>query len=194
MRIKTFAHKSESRGFTIVELLIVITVIAILAAITTVVYNGIQARANDARLHSAVAQFEKALKLWASENTNILNGNSGSSAALSNGTCSDGNGTGFVSSTTYTCTTEDVLVAAGLLPSNFLVSLPRNKDYGATTTGKLTVMIYPCGSTGRYGLYWYLESPSSADTAQFDSTRTTCGTAVNVRDNLGMRAGKIIQL
>lgn len=36
------------RGFTIVELLIVIVVIAILAAISVVAYNGIQNRSNDA--------------------------------------------------------------------------------------------------------------------------------------------------
>lgn len=36
----------NSRGFTIVELLIVVVIIAILAAITIAAYNGIQARAN----------------------------------------------------------------------------------------------------------------------------------------------------
>ena len=38
--------QTKSRGFTIVELLIVIIVIAILAAITIVAYNGITNRAN----------------------------------------------------------------------------------------------------------------------------------------------------
>jgi prepilin-type N-terminal cleavage/methylation domain-containing protein len=36
------ASKQKQRGFTIVELLIVIVVIGILAAITIVAYNGIQ--------------------------------------------------------------------------------------------------------------------------------------------------------
>ena len=40
------------RGFTIVELLIVVVVIAILATITIVAYNGIQNRANDSVVQS----------------------------------------------------------------------------------------------------------------------------------------------
>ncbi|MCA9336234.1 prepilin-type N-terminal cleavage/methylation domain-containing protein, partial [Candidatus Saccharibacteria bacterium] len=40
-------RKHRLSGFTIVELLIVIVVLAILAAITIVAYNGIQQRSRD---------------------------------------------------------------------------------------------------------------------------------------------------
>ena len=49
MRVKT---KNNQQGFTIVELLIVIVVIGILAAITIVAYNGIQNRGKAAAAQS----------------------------------------------------------------------------------------------------------------------------------------------
>ncbi|MAU33789.1 hypothetical protein CL689_05610 [Candidatus Saccharibacteria bacterium] len=49
------------RGFTIVELLIVIVVIAILASITIVAYNGIQDRAKYTSAHSAMSTIRDAL-------------------------------------------------------------------------------------------------------------------------------------
>lgn len=55
-------------GFTIVELLIVIVVIAILAAISIVAYNGIQNRANNNARASTVATYVKAMQLYAAEN------------------------------------------------------------------------------------------------------------------------------
>lgn len=46
MGIKSNSHNLQSRGFTIVELLIVIVIIGILAAITIVAYNGITSKAS----------------------------------------------------------------------------------------------------------------------------------------------------
>jgi prepilin-type N-terminal cleavage/methylation domain-containing protein len=52
---------STQKGFTIVELLIVVVVIAILAAITIVSYNGIQARAQQAKIDSDLTTLNKAI-------------------------------------------------------------------------------------------------------------------------------------
>lgn len=56
--------KNKQPGFTIVELLIVIVVIGILAAITIVAYNGIQQRGRDAQRKSDVASLQKVLELY----------------------------------------------------------------------------------------------------------------------------------
>ena len=54
----------KQRGFTIVELLIVIVVIAILAAITVVAYNGIQQRSRVTALWSGIVQVDKSFRLY----------------------------------------------------------------------------------------------------------------------------------
>ena len=58
----------KEKGFTIVELLIVIVVIAILAAISIVAYNGIQQRARDSQRQSDIATIAKALELYLIDN------------------------------------------------------------------------------------------------------------------------------
>ena len=58
----------SNRGFTIVELLIVIVVIAILASISVVAYNGIQQRARDAQRVQAVTNYIKANNLYIVQN------------------------------------------------------------------------------------------------------------------------------
>jgi prepilin-type N-terminal cleavage/methylation domain-containing protein len=59
---------NTKHGFTIVELLIVIVVIAILAAITIVAYNGIQTRARTAEKVSDVSAVMKQLELFYADN------------------------------------------------------------------------------------------------------------------------------
>lgn len=60
-------RESKQSGFTIVELLIVIVVIGILAAITIVAFNGVKDRANNSHVQSALSQAHKSLQLYASE-------------------------------------------------------------------------------------------------------------------------------
>jgi len=64
--MKKWAQKQS--GFTIVELLIVVVVIAILAAITIVAYNGIQNRAKNSAVQSVTSQVAKKISLWQVDN------------------------------------------------------------------------------------------------------------------------------
>ena len=67
----------KQRGFTIVELLIVIVVIAILAAITIVAYNGIQNRTKNTAVQSDIRQVHKLIEAY-----NALNGSYPSTGSL----------------------------------------------------------------------------------------------------------------
>ena len=58
------AKTHTNNGFTIVELLIVIVVIAILAAITTVAFNGIQNRAKETSFKQDLSQADEQLKVF----------------------------------------------------------------------------------------------------------------------------------
>jgi prepilin-type N-terminal cleavage/methylation domain-containing protein len=65
-------YKSKS-GFTIVELLIVIVVIGILAAIVIVAYSGVQQRARNSQTMSGVVAYQKALNMYATLNGSYPN-------------------------------------------------------------------------------------------------------------------------
>jgi prepilin-type N-terminal cleavage/methylation domain-containing protein len=58
----------KQKGFTIVELLIVIVVIGILAAITIIAFNGIQDKARQTQVSAAANQAGKKIRLYQVEN------------------------------------------------------------------------------------------------------------------------------
>jgi len=119
--------KQKQSGFTIVELLIVIVVIGILAAITIVAYNGIQNRAKVAALQSDLGSAKKILEKFKIDNAATSNSEiypSTQAAAVTAGLkASNGN-----SITQY-------IVANGTSASNFCVTFTNGStDYSITST------------------------------------------------------------
>jgi prepilin-type N-terminal cleavage/methylation domain-containing protein len=68
---------AKQKGFTIVELLIVIVVIAILAAISIVAYNGIQQRAKYTENIAKIEEIGKAIRMYRAEGGSMSNGIAG---------------------------------------------------------------------------------------------------------------------
>lgn len=67
------SRRNNRHGFTIVELLIVIVVIGILAAITIVAYNGIQQRARNAKTTAAAKAYLNAFQIYVAQNGSYPN-------------------------------------------------------------------------------------------------------------------------
>ena len=63
-------YTTKQKGFTIVELLIVIVVIAILAAISIVAFTGVQQRGRDSQRASDVSNIAKALTAYTADGNN----------------------------------------------------------------------------------------------------------------------------
>jgi len=161
--IKTKAQ--QEKGFTIVELLIVVVVIAILAAITIVSYNGITNRANSSAAQSTAAALQKKIELFAAD------GPTGQYPKVTSDL------TGAAASTTY------AVPAAGSLK---FTAQPGTAPDAAT--GKNTVQYQPCGTGGTVAsamtavngakiVWWdFTKSTGQATTISVGDVSGTCAT------------------
>ena len=161
--------KTKQKGFTLVELLIVIVVIAILAAISIVAYTGIQNRAREAAVSSKESQAKKKLEMYKVEHEAYPADQSAFDTIIGQNP-GDEYYTTYSSTpphSTYSISTSSGASVALTCPTNFIV-VPGNSTYG---TSDFCVMKYEAKNVGgtatsqAAGTPWVSVSQSSARTA-----------------------------
>lgn len=195
----------KRRGFTIVELLVIIIVIGILAGVVLVGYGSMQRQARDAKLRDGASKIAEAIELLSIKQgltpTTSKSG-SGSTGTITtvngNQQCASGGGNGFFGKGSYSCTLEEVLVANGYITDDYLASLPGNTKYGGSPA-RLSYMIYRCtpaAAAGDFMLLYALEAPDPRDTAGYDRAYTDClpGPTKATYETYGMKGAKYIDL
>jgi prepilin-type N-terminal cleavage/methylation domain-containing protein len=166
-------RKSVS-GFTVIELLVVVMVIGILAAITLVVFNGTQQRARDTQRKVDIAAIAKALHLYYFDNRTYAGINSGCGAS--------GQGSGGIE-IDYDGAGPTKSIEQCLIDGNYLAKQTRDPQASKGCTGTAPnqscaqYIKSECGGTAGTYLFANLETipHTSTDTdatcqAAFDTT------------------------
>lgn len=157
-----WATYKQKSGFTIVELLIVIVVIAILAAISIVAYNGIQQRARDSERQSDINTMQKQLELFYTDRgyyplTESLIGGNGFSFAANNFTSP---GPGYLVAPTNTDKTISSYKDFSSPPLETYGYLSYKSDGNRCSSGSGDVAT----ACKRYVLYYRTENPNTVRT------------------------------
>ena len=152
----TLQNKVKQSGFTIVELLIVVVVIAILAAITIVAYNGIQNRAKTSSGSAFAQTIGKKVEAYNTlmssyptycqlvTNTASPTGSAPAAGTTGVGTCAAG---GTASGT------ESQLASTGAITP---ASAAAGTGYTSTVSnGNAVVGYYLCGATTGADIYYW---------------------------------------
>lgn len=121
------------RGFTIVELAVVVTVIAILASVTLISYNTAQERSKSTRITSQASAYIAALKLWSTQvGRSTATSCIAPSSAITGGVCP----------------------SAGAWMANAAYDVSFNQSL-ASYSGIATPLLGEYGSDSPKGLMWY---------------------------------------
>lgn len=187
-------RKSKS-GFTLVELIIVMVIIAILATITAVGYNGVQAKARDTDRKNDLTDIAEAIQLYRQKY--------GSDVQTGSGCGSGGNGSGWFnySGSTYPASILSCLQTAGYLDNTSGFVDPS----GCTTNGNnaagspvgychsiggkygYTYMKYSSGTPPNQISCLYARMETSDDSSTLTSSSNPCyGTSSSYAASLGM--------
>lgn len=158
----------RQRGFTIVELLVVIVIIAILASITIVSYNGIQQRAKSATYVSSLHNWENILRLMNAESGQWYNTGGYAVCLGKNFTAADGFvanqcvrsvPTSYISISTSSAFDTEVTNSMGSIPSGVLPLVKTVDPSASNREGYARGLVYsydPNSSTGAY-IEYYLD-------------------------------------
>ena len=132
MTLANIKTMKEERGFTIVELLIVIVVIAILAAIVIVAYQGVTARANTSKAQTNAVTVQKKAEAYNADNSS-----------------SGGNGYYSASASAFTSVT-----GLGALPSGVTVQAGSPDKTNGTTAVRYNACVLSSNAVGYWIGYW----------------------------------------
>jgi len=166
MSFNNIKTKSQSeRGFTIVELLIVIVVIGILAAITIVSFNGVTARANKTSGQTAAASALKKAEAYNADPTTPTSGYPTLPSQL----------------TSSTALAQPYGLSGVTFATTALAAAPTSAQ------GPSTLNFYKCSTaaTGIQVAYWdYAPTTGNARLSDFQTVGTCTGAYTFVAGNL----------
>lgn len=177
--------KKSTTGFTIVELLIVVVVIAILAAITIVSYNGITATAKESSLKTDLSTSAKLL-----ENKKTLNGSYPANQTVAALQPSEGN------TLTYTKSTEpgadDYCVSGVNGVFRYFISSRNSTIQGGSCPGWFWVTRGAAGPTG--GTYYAMVTTSGFAAGTYRLRCYQNGASFSSFANYNLPANGMLQL
>lgn len=154
------------KGFTIVELLIVIVVIGILAAITIVAYNGIQTRAQNTKTITAVKDYAKMIVAYQVDKGTWP---VGQDSCYGYATCGL---TGGIATTT--CEMGQGYATNKASFDNMIKAV-----LGVSTMPQPSIQVMDCGG-GTYTGAWYWSDGNTARTTYYLKGNQTCESAAGV--------------
>ena len=132
-------QKRDNRGFTIVELLIVIVVIGILAALVIIQFTNIQARARDTERKSDMRSIQSKLAEYYALNGRYPTALNDSALALPSDSCKGPGGTGDCSTPDYTY--KAFLTATAVPADTYAASNSATADGSGTDAGKYILYV-----------------------------------------------------